>query len=145
MDIFASSSDYIEFYLGKLREGDFETAFHALSEVGPSVIPRLIEAFQHESDPNVRAELVDIVWNYRQPETVAFLKDALFDKDDQVWKKALDGMVALASPSALRTLQEVIVKSRAQQITNDEFRKWVEEAILQVQDSIDSENGRTQM
>lgn len=55
-----STRDYVEFYLQKLRSGDFEVAFHALGDVGHSVVPMLIDAFRHETKSDIRAELVQV-------------------------------------------------------------------------------------
>jgi HEAT repeat protein len=131
-----STSDYVEFYLTKLRAGDFETAFHALSEVGHSVVPMLIAAFRQESKPAVRAELVNIIWNHRRPETLAFLGEALSDSNAEVWKSALDGLVTLASPTALGILQTALSRQLPSRKQTEQFQKWVQEAITQVKENM---------
>ena|SRR5487761_2100117 len=127
-----SISNYVAFYLEKLKSGDFEVAFHALNDAGHSVIPMLIEAFRHESSSAIRAELVEIIWNHRQPETVVFLGEALNDSDAKVWKSALDGLVTFASPAALQILQAASNRELPNKNQQDEFRRWVNEAIAQI-------------
>ena len=131
-----STNYYVEFYLEKLRAGDFENAFHSLTEVGHSVVPKLIEAFQTETAPAVRAELVRIIWNHRRPETVSFLGQALRDPSPEVWKNALDGLVTLATSGALETLKAGLARQFANKKEADNFRKWVEEAIEQVEEQL---------
>lgn len=131
-----STAKYVEFYLEKLRQGEFETAFHGLTEASRSVIPRLIDAFHQERSPSIRAELVSIIWNHRQPEAAFFLAEALNDLDPKVWKSALDGLVTLASPAALQILQAASSRELPNKKQTEEFRQWVSEAITQVQEAI---------
>jgi len=131
-----STTKYVEFYLEKLRHGEFEAAFHGLTEAGRSVIPRLIDAFHKERSPAIRAELVDIIWNHRRPEAMAFLGEALNDPDTKVWRSALDGLVAMASPAGLQILQATSTRELASKKQTEEFRQWVSEAIGQVREAM---------
>jgi hypothetical protein len=131
-----STRDYVDFYLEKLKSGDFEVAFHALNDVGHSVIPMLIDAFRQESRSDIRAELVDIIWNHRRPESVGFLGEALGDPDPIVWKSALDGLVAISSLGALHILQTASTREFSEKKQEEEFRRWVNEAIMQVQEKV---------
>lgn len=134
-----STRDYVEFYLEKLRSGDFEVAFHAFGDVGHSVVPMLIDAFRQETKTAIRAELVDIIWNHhRRPETVVFLAEALGDRDSKVWKSALDGLVAMASPVALEVLKTALSRQLPSRKHTDQFHEWVKEAITQVQERLDA-------
>src|SRR5262245_58891265 len=97
-----------------------------------AVLPDLISAFHAESDTEVRAFLVEIIWQHRQPSVIPFLGEALFDSDPNVWRQALDGLVALASPASLDVLQA----ARARQFPRQceaAFRRWLDEAIEQVE------------
>jgi HEAT repeat protein len=134
MKNFDSTTKFVEFYLEKLRRGEFEMAFHGLTEGGRPVIPHLIKAFRNERSPDIRAELVNIVWNHRQPETVNFLAEALNDLDQKVWKSALDGLVTIASSAALQILQTASNKEFPNERQTEEFRKWLNEAITQIQE-----------
>jgi HEAT repeat protein len=130
-----STRSYVDFYLGKLRAGDFETAFHSLREAGRSVIPILIDEFRKEKDSVVRAELVAIIWNHRRPETLAFLGEALGDSNPKVWKSALDGLVTLASPTALEILKSALSRQLPSKKETKQFHEWIKEAITQVQEN----------
>ncbi len=127
-----ASDDSLEFYLRKLRDGQFDDAFHGLIEMDHSVLPKLIEAFKGEADANVRAELINIIWNHRQNETISFLGEALRDESPKVWRNALDGLVTLGSGEALRTLKDAMTRPFNNVEEGDEFRRWLVEAIDQV-------------
>lgn len=131
-----STPKYVEFYLEKLRSGEFEAAFHGLTEAGHSVIPRLVDVFRQERSPSVRAELVNIIWNHRRPEAVGFLAEALNDLDPKVWKSALDGLVTLASATALQILQAASGRKFESKKQAEEFHRWVSEAITQVREAM---------
>lgn len=81
-------------YLQMARCGSSEAAFHGLIDLGPPVIPPLVQAYRSESDPHLRALIVAVVWQHRCPSTLDFLIAALDDPHPAVWKQALDGLVA---------------------------------------------------
>lgn len=60
-----------------------------------------------------------------------FLREVLFDADDQVWKAAMDGLVAQATPEAM----DALTSGRARRFkkARDEalFSSWLDEAIEQ--------------
>src|SRR5260370_7738874 len=89
MENLDSTTRYIEFYLDKLRHGEFEVAFHGLTEASHSVVPRLVNEFRREGSPSIRAELLAIIWNRRRPDAAAFLGEALNDPDPNVWHNPL--------------------------------------------------------
>jgi hypothetical protein len=93
-------------------------------------LPSMQEAYRCEVDPDVRSTLVRSIWEHRQQSTIPFLGEALHDPDPEVWKAALDGLVALASSEASRVLR-VSTESIA-----DERSSWIQEAIEQVDDAI---------
>jgi hypothetical protein len=47
----ASLRDAVESYLGRLRAGDIDGAFHGLTDLGPRVIQPLIAAYRTERSP----------------------------------------------------------------------------------------------
>lgn len=123
----------MEAYLSRFREGDRDGAFFGLLEMGHEVLPALIEMFRTENDCEARAFLVEVVWQYRQPSTISFLEEALRDTNPDVWRQALDGLVMLASPSALDALRSARARPFASQQEVDDFRQWIDEAIEQVE------------
>jgi HEAT repeat protein len=120
-------------YLRRFRQGDADTAFHGLLDMGHEILPQLIAAFQDERDSRVREFLVEVIWQHRQESVIPFLGEALLDPEARVWREALDGLVALASPAALDTLRAARTRSFPGQGQREDSRRWLEEAIEQVE------------
>jgi len=116
-------------YIQRLAGPDGEDAYHSLVEANDAIVPFLIEAFRAERSPAIRAELVEIVWQHRLPETVGFLAEALDDPAPEVWKSALDGLVTLAGQAAISIL--VSAKQRTQ---GGEKADWIDEALEQIRE-----------
>jgi len=116
--------------LHRYRRGDHDAAFFGLLETDHHILPELIAAFRTETDSRVRAFLVEVIWQHRQQSVIPFLGEALHTPEPVVWKQALDGLVAMASPAALEVLHS------ARQSSTDEFRSWIEEAIEQAQEQM---------
>jgi hypothetical protein len=118
-------------YLEMFRCGDAENAFHGLLEMGPDILPGLMEVSRAEKDPGVREFLVGVIWKYREQSAIAFLGEALFDPEPRVWREALDGLVTLASPQVLRIMRAA--RKRASHSQIDDFLCWIDEAIGQAE------------
>jgi hypothetical protein len=114
-------------HLQQYREGRRDDAFFGLLELDHEILAELMAAFRAESDSGIRAFLVEVIWQHRRQEAIPFLGEALRSAEPAIWKQAIDGLVALASPAAFAVLQE------ARQIGSKEFRGWLEEAIDQAQ------------
>jgi hypothetical protein len=95
----------IHHYLDVFRRGDRDTAFHGLLEMDRRILPELMAAFRIEHDIAVREFLVEIVWQSRDESIIPFLAEALIDPEPRIWRQALNGVVALASPAALDALR----------------------------------------
>lgn len=124
-------------FLEEFRKGDRDAAFFGLLELDQPLLPELMSHFRSENEPQVRAFLVEILWQHRQASIIPFLGDALQDSAPEVWKEALNGLVALASPAALGVLRE----ARSRRSDSNEFRRWVDEAIDQVESEISPVGG----
>ena len=105
-------------------------------EIPHSILPELMAAFRNERDNRVREFIVEIIWQHRQNSTIPFLKEALNDVAPAVWKQALDGFVALASDAALEVLRGARNRKFPTERETEEFRRWVDEAIEQVESQI---------
>jgi hypothetical protein len=129
-------NDRTKYYFSELRNGNFDNAYHCLIELPNDLLPELEEAYRGESDPKIRALVVEAVWQHHLPASVDFLAVVLEDPDPDVWKQALDGLVTLASPESRRVLD--LARSRAPG-QDAILREWIEEAI----DQIDERNRAT--
>ncbi len=125
-----STSSAIDYYLGLCREGRHDEAFFGLLELDHDVLLALMEAYRAEPDAEIRALLVEVIWQHRQPSANPFLAQVLQNPEPEIWKRALDGLVAMASSESLDALHT------ARESGDGEFRKWVEEAIGQVREQL---------
>jgi HEAT repeat protein len=105
-------------------------AYHRLLELGPVALPALMESFAEESDARIRAILVDIVWQVRSPDSLAFLTRALEDNHPLVWKAALDGLVSLGGSAAIGALETA--RDRLGEGNAPEKQAWIMEALDQM-------------
>jgi hypothetical protein len=120
------------YYLERMRTGDTEDPFFGLLDLGPRALPLLIaEANKIENRP-IRAMLVEVIWQYRSPEAIDFLGEALSDPDPRVWKQALDGMVAIGGPAAIRWIRTTAERVASGAIRNGLSADWLSEALEQV-------------
>jgi hypothetical protein len=119
----------VDFYLNAARNGDLDMARHGLIELENRAIPALREAYWTESDPAIRALIVEAAWQHRLPPTIDFLSAALADTHPGVWKQALDGLVTLASADSRKVLETALERAA---IGDSEHRAWIEEAIGQI-------------
>lgn len=80
-----------------------------------------------EKDEDVRAYLVEIIWQKRRPELAPFLARMLNDPSEKAWKTALDGLVTLGTDDALAAL-----KNARTGVSSTE-REYIDEAIDQLE------------
>ena len=126
-------SSAVSTILEKFRRGDEEDAFYDLLELPGEVLPELIQEFNTEQEPHVRALLIKVAWERKENDVVPFLNRALEIPDELIWQQALDGLVAFASPE----VHEILLNARAREFADTtltkRFRLWLEEAIQQVE------------
>jgi hypothetical protein len=119
--------------LDRFSAGDEETAFYELLELPGSLLSELIHGFRSESQSQVRALLVKVVWERKEEGVIAFLGEALTVADELVWQQALDGLVAFASDEVREILIEARERGFADEALTHRFRLWLEEALYQVE------------
>jgi hypothetical protein len=132
MDITAYLQDHLEAY----RSGDRDQAFYGLINHVDNLLPHLINAFQSETDPQVRAFIVEVIWQQRDRGAIPTLAAALNDPDGQVWREALNGLVTLASPESVEALR--LARGRQFRATHEQesFNTRLEEAIDQTEEAL---------
>lgn len=133
-----TNTSAIAFYLEQYRQGQLDEAFHGLLELGHAALPLLARAFRESTDTSMRTFLLNVIWQHRQPNEISLLADALLDSEPEVWKEAMDGLVAIACPESLHALR----RARTRQFANDRegrrFSEWLEEAIEQAKSQMTS-------
>ncbi len=132
-------SQEVLYYLVQLRKGD-ENAYFSLIELDDSYLSELIDLFYRERSEAIQAELVEVIWQHRSAETLTFLQEALHHHNSEVWKTALDGIVAINHPRGIRILEEAKAELSSLNDTSARERlEWIEEACEQIQANL--ENG----
>lgn len=129
-----NASKFVAHYLDLIRQGYTESAFFALIESEPSVIPVLIEAFPKPVNSGIRAKIVQCIWQHRRPEDVSFLANLLYDPESAVWREALDGLVAIGGSDVVSALQEGRMRLSEEQPVRATTVEWVDEALEQIRE-----------
>ena len=113
-----------------------EEAFFELLEMPGDVLPALTAAFRTERDPALRAFLVKVAWERRDPMAIHLLSEALDERDEEIWQAALDGLVTFASPEALAILIAARTRELADESATKRFQSCVSEAIEYIRQTI---------
>lgn len=111
-----------------LQDVEEENAFQALTEAGEHILPWLEAAYWKEPSPERRVAITEIIWEYRNPASLAFLALALADPAESVWQEALNGMVTIGGCEAKNLLQSALAQA------DPKKHEWIVEAIEQVED-----------
>src|SRR5688572_30300983 len=123
----AELRDTAEFYIRQLRAGDFDAAFHGLTDLDPEIVPALIATYREEQSSDIRSRLLRIIWEFRTPLALPLLAEALRDRQHGRWRLALDGLVTLASHEAVQELQDALEKESASPAPDRDYIEWVRE------------------
>jgi HEAT repeat protein len=125
--------------LVQFRAGEEDRAFFALLHTRTGLQSALEDAFRLEKDAHVRAFLVKVLWEQRDPAVLSLLASALGDRNAEVWKEALNGLVTLASPHSLEILGDALRQPISGRAEQDKFGSWVSEAIDQIKEALRGE------
>ena len=120
--------EFVDHYVAELSGPNAFSALHSLIEAGPSALPLVVEAFHAATDPRVRLSLVKLVSEYRSESAVPFLALCVTDRQADIWRAALDGLVILGGASAMEALREARTAATPYQ------RPWIDEAMQQIID-----------
>jgi hypothetical protein len=121
--------EYIQERLRLFRQNR-KDLFFSLINLGPSAVPHLIAAYRAETNLAAAEALVEVIWQYRLPETLSFLAEVLEEDQSDLWKQALDGIVALGGEAAIAVLR--IERNRLSEGRDRSRLAWIEQAIDQV-------------
>ena len=132
MSLSDAIGEYCEMYLS----GDYDNAFHGLLEMTPAILPDLMAAYRVEHDTQIRLFLLNVIWEYRDQSVIPLLGEALFDLQKRIWQEALDGLVALASPTAVDALRAARNRQFTTEHDTETFGLWLAEAIEQAEQAV---------
>ena len=127
------TSAYLEHHIDLFRRGDGGAAFFGLVGSGRSLVAPLVNAFRSETDSAVKAFLVEVLWQQRDPSAIPVLGEALHDNHQQVWQEALNGLVTLASRDAIKVMQRARLRGFQSEKSARQFLVYLEEAIEQAE------------
>ncbi len=122
---------HIAYYLERYRQDDTENAFCGLTEMNHEALPELIAEFRAATDADLRAFLINVIWQHRQLSVIPLLGEAQREGEKAVWRQAMDGLVALAYPKAIEELGSAKTREFPRPRDTEEFRSWPKEAIEQ--------------
>ena len=125
--------DMVTHYIAALSGPSAENAYHGLLEAGPAAVPFLATAFSTERRPEMRATILQIIWQSRNPSALPVLASGLADPAPAVWRAALDGLVTLRGPKAVETLRAA--RNRAVVGEGPVPIDWLEEALQQIDEA----------
>ena len=126
----------IAWYLDRLRNGERSDVFFDLIGLGPTALPILIDAFHKETEKSIKACILNAIWEYRSPVSIHVLAEALSDPEPEIWKQALDGLVAMESKEALSVLNAAKLRRLERNAEAVEFRSWLDDAIEQLMEQV---------
>ena len=124
----------VEHYLREWDSSGWASAYHRLVELGPPVLPELEKRLATSRDRAFRAALVEIAGQLHSDDALPLFEAALRDPSPGVWKAALDGLVALASPASLLLLEEAARREPPGSVDYPDWEAWVREALQQARD-----------
>ena len=120
---------YAAYYLARLGtmrvECDLVCVDHA-------IVPILVRAFRAEREPALKAELLNIICQHRQPEAIPVFSEALYDPSPLVWKQALDGLVTFAHPDCIAVIESARGRAFEKEKDRKHFLEFLDEAIHQL-------------
>lgn len=124
--------DALAEYLERMRAEDSDDAFHGLLELGSEAVPLLIAEAAKPEAKSIRARLVEVIWQYRDRRSIDFLGQALSDPKPEVWKQALDGLVAIGGREAAAWVKKTQERLARAEVRNGLSAEWLSEALEQI-------------
>ena len=119
------------YYLDRIEKD--ESAFFSLIEAPAAIVPLLESAFRTEFDAGRRAAILKVIWQRRDRSAIPVLVYALQDASPQVWKEALDGLVALGGREAISGIEAAYSRHFDSALDGSQFREFLDEALEQLQ------------
>jgi len=131
----------VEHYLREWHSSGWASAYHSLVELGPPALPELQKQLAVSRDRAFRAALVELAGRMHSEAALPLFEAALRDPAPEVWKAALDGLVALASPASLLLLEEAVEREPPGRTGFPEWEAWVREALQQARAALEARGG----
>jgi hypothetical protein len=131
----------VEHYLREWNSRGWAKAYHSLVELGPQILPELASRLDESGDAAFRAALVDLARQLHSADALPIFETAIRDAAPEVWKEALDGLVALASPASIVVLEDAARHDPPGRTDAPEWEAWVREALEQARAALEARGG----
>jgi hypothetical protein len=89
-------------YVSELTGPQADDAWHSLLELGAAALPHVEEAFRLARATEARHRLAEVVCHVRSMDALPFLIEVLHNRNPELWKIALDGLVMLGDEPTFR-------------------------------------------
>jgi hypothetical protein len=133
----------VEDLIEEIRQGSDNAYYTLLTAADESILPLLIESYCAEKNLNMRITLIELIWQQRSSKALEFLADVLQDSESDIWKEALDGIVAIDDPVGIEILEREKMRLLALSLAGKDIQgrtEWVKEALEQLREIL--QNGR---
>ncbi len=134
-------SALVEHYLLEWDSAGWANAYHSLIELGPQILPELTRRFAQSRDVRFRAALVGLARHVRSADALPLFDSALGDDSPEVWKEALDGLVALASPASMLLIEQAMGRTPPGRTSAADWTSWLREALQQARAEYEARGG----
>jgi HEAT repeat protein len=124
-------SALVDHYLLDWDSRAWAGSYHSLIELGAQILPDLTRRLDEARDVAFRAALVELARQLRSADALPLFEAALQDPSPEVWKQALDGLVALASPASILLLEDASRREPPGKTSATDWASWVGEALQQ--------------
>jgi hypothetical protein len=119
------------------QKGNWNLDEEDLLEMGPEIIPDLIEIYRHETHKGTRQFLVEVICGFNQHDVIPFMSEALcYDEDPWIWERILQGLIMVACPEAVQALRSARSRIFPEMEQTEKFQRWLEESIIKVEEEI---------
>ncbi len=131
----------VDHYLREWDSSGWARAYHGLVGLGPQVLPELEKQLAASRDGTFRAALVELAGQLHSEDALPLFEVALRDPAPEVWKAALDALVALATPASLLLLEQAAEREPPGRTDPAEWEAWVREALQQARAEFEARGG----
>lgn len=131
----------VDHYLLEWDSRGWANAYHSLIELGPQILAGLSRRFTASHDSAFRAALVELAHQVHSSDALPLFDRALQDESQEVWKEALDGLVALASLPSILLLEVALRRPPPGRTSEAEWRSWIREALQQARAQYEARGG----
>jgi hypothetical protein len=115
--------ELVSYYVLRLKSSEY-----FCYDLPVKAIPLLVDKFYIERSPEIEASILEVIWQFRRPESIEFLASLLDDQNGLVWKASLDGLVSIGGFESKEAIRLAIIRNESSKMKIE----WFEEALEQI-------------